>query len=283
MGLLFLIIGLRVTLIMGLLVSSSVALVLLIEITLFIFLFIVYDYKILRLRVPCVKYFFTQTLGRVLLLLSILFANSLLWGMDRVVYLSLLFGVCLKLGAFPMHFWVVSVYRELPIILLGLVGVPIKVLPLSLIVSVVANNISNVLIYILLFLGIFSIIGGLVLGLRRTTIRGVLGASSITHAGWFFFALGRIEVFKYFLLYSFAFLVVILGLLMSWSLITSIGILGLGGLPPFTVFVGKIVVLSKCVYINIPLVFVVPALLVSAIRLFYYLKYSFWFFLKVIK
>lgn len=79
MRLLFLIVGLRFTLLIGLLVSNSVALVLLIEITLFIFLFIVYEYKILSLSFPCVKYFFTQTLGRVLLLLFILFAYSLFW------------------------------------------------------------------------------------------------------------------------------------------------------------------------------------------------------------
>lgn len=100
-------------------------------------------------------------------------------------------------------------YRELPIIILGVLGVPIKVLPLSFLASAVASNVRNVLIYILLFLGACSIISGLVIGLGSTTIRSALGASSVTHAGWFVYALGVGEVCKYFLLYSFAFLVVI--------------------------------------------------------------------------
>lgn len=67
----------------------------------------------------------------------------------------------------------------------------------------------------------------------------------------------------------------------SVPLITAFSILGLGGLPPFTVFFGKLLVLSKWLGRNIPLVFVVPALVVSVVRLLYYLKFSLCFFLAI--
>nr|YP_009059497.1 NADH dehydrogenase subunit 2 [Mastigeulota kiangsinensis]AIN75500.1 NADH dehydrogenase subunit 2 [Mastigeulota kiangsinensis] len=278
MGFVFLLLTLLQVMLVGMLVSNWIALVLLMELMLFTFVFLLFEYKLLSMSGPCVKYFFAQTLGGVLLLASVMYMGFMNFLDSWFVNLVFLFGLCLKFGAFPMHFWVVPVAEELPFMMLGVLGVPMKVLPLNLLVAwPVQSQQAN---HLLMVLGVTSMVAGMIFGLWGSTLRGILGASSVTHSGWFFFSALSMDTVKYFILYSLALLLVLGSLIWGMTLITSLMMIGLSGLPPFSVFFGKLMVLFNLVQMNIPLVYVVPALFTSIFSLYYYLKYAFIFFLQ---
>nr|YP_010622807.1 NADH dehydrogenase subunit 2 [Laeocathaica amdoana]WBF92706.1 NADH dehydrogenase subunit 2 [Laeocathaica amdoana] len=277
MSFMLLILFLNLSLMFGFVVSNWILMVLLMEVTLFTFLFMVFEYNLVAHSSPAIKYFFSQTLGSIMLLLAglvlMVFLNK---GSVLGMYLMLL-GMCLKLGVFPMHFWVVPTSMELPYFMLAILGVPMKVLPLILLNNYVDQVVDINFLYIFMVLGCGSMVMGMMLGLGNTYIRGILGASSVTHSGWFFFGVVSKALVSYFLLYSITLLFVLFSLMFMFYWGSAVGLVALAGLPPFGVFLGKLLVLMSFYQINLPVVFLVPALFSSVFSLIYYLKFSFSF------
>lgn len=279
MGSVVLFLGIGTAVISGIYVRSWLALILLIEFTMFLFLFRIYGYNLAGYSAPAIKYFFSQRVGSIFLILGA-------WGYHFIIdyriffrHLFILRGLFLKLGVFPFHFWVIPVAEELPFLQVGVFLVPLKILPLTLLTGYI--NLLQVPIYFyrVVRFRVFSILWGIFLGINRNNIRYALGASSITHRGWFLFATLGYNIVAYFLFYSVALLLILYALNYSLYFSCSLALLILAGLPPFRVFFGKLVVLSRLVNLHIPLIFLIPALITSAFRLFYYLKFSFHFFL----
>nr|ALO81909.1 NADH dehydrogenase subunit 2 [Cernuella virgata] len=255
--------------------SGWIMIILMMELGLFFFVFMCMEYNLLSIARSCLKYFMIQSVSSLLLLVSGLLLFSMLDLPSWLVHLFFLVGVTLKLGAFPMLFWVIPVLGELPFILIGMVGCPLKVLPLMMYSAYYASCNPPVGVNGMNFISLLTMVSGVWLGLHVKTTRGMLGASSISHTGWFILSTHSASIMKYFMCYAVSLIMVLYYLWGQNSFMGALNLLGLAGLPPFSVFVGKIIVVYTSLRSNISEVFLMLAMLVSAVSLFYYLKFSF--------
>nr|YP_010373196.1 NADH dehydrogenase subunit 2 [Cadlina koreana]UPI11662.1 NADH dehydrogenase subunit 2 [Cadlina koreana] len=226
-----------------------------------------------------VKYFCIQALGSGFLMLGgVLFFMGLssYWVSDSILVLSLF----MKLGVFPMHFWVPSVTAGLNwmpmFILLGWQKIP----PFALLINILEN--SYWMHSILLVFGGISAMAGAITGLNQTSFRAMLGSSSITHTGWGCIGAVFGNLWVYFSLYCVSFGVLMMFCLMSENLMVSFGILGLSGLPPFMMFIGKWSILKSIIFSNISFLFLILPLSGALLSLFFYLKFFYSFYLSSI-
>nr|UMI33335.1 NADH dehydrogenase subunit 2 [Candidula unifasciata unifasciata] len=259
----------------GLMMSNWFTIILSMELGLFVFIFMCLSYNSLSYARSCFKYFIIQSLSSLLLFLGGLTLFGLYKVDNSLCHIMFHFGFLMKLGGFPMLFWVIPVMLELPYVMIGVMGCPLKVIPLMLYNEYYSmfNTMSSM--YTMGFVSLMTMLFGVWLGLYMKTIRGVLGASSVTHTGWFILSVGSSSLYQYFFLYSVSFLLVLYTLIYNNLFVSSLNILGLAGLPPFSVFVGKMSVIKASFESNISSLFTMLALLVSSISLYYYLKFSF--------
>nr|AAC09526.1 NADH dehydrogenase subunit 2 [Cepaea nemoralis] len=202
----------------------------------------------------CIQMFFIQSLSSILLLVGGLMHIHL--SIPSFPPLALmLFGFLLKLGVFPLHFWVVPVCKTFSYSLVGLISKPLKVLPLVFLSQYFTKFLSGGSHYIMgaLLFGTVSALAGMTLGFGARTLQVVLGASSITHTGWLLVP-AYTMVMTYFI-----FMVLLVYKSSSINGMSSplscVGLLALGGLPPFNVFVGKLLVVCSYMMSNLTAMF----------------------------
>ena len=121
---------------------------------------------------PVIKYFLIQSLSRALILISgVMFFHYII--NFPVVFIL---AIRIKLGFFPGHFWVVRIIENLSwfsnILILG----PVKIAPFGFL-SILENY------NLFLIFSSLRIFVGAIIGLNQCNVRGILGASSITHSG----------------------------------------------------------------------------------------------------
>ena len=254
-------------------------------------------------RESAVKYFIVQALGSRLLVFGSLIRSSTSFTWDPSLpqsWLSvmvLLFGLTIKIGLFPFHFWLPRVITGLPWISCLILATWQKVAPLFLAATVLCiTDIYSITLLMCVLGAGSSLIGGLG-GMNQTQIRAILAYSSIGHLGWIMFASchssSRIKL--YFLIYVLVSLTVFLGM---WALNASstkrltgliafhsasllavmVMLMSLAGLPPLLGFISKWIVLLSAASSSL---FPLLGLLVlgSLISLFYYLSLYFSIFL----
>nr|AHA85003.1 NADH dehydrogenase subunit 2 [Lunella aff. cinerea STW-2013] len=249
------------------------------------------------------KYFIIQALGSGMIMLGSLmcFNISFSWeltSLSESVFsmVPLLFGLMLKLGSFPFHFWLPSVMAGISWLGCMVLTTWQKVAPMFLLSSLLYGWIEKSLLVMGVFLaiaGFSSIVGGIG-GLNQTQIRSLLAYSSIGHIGWMLFCCvcGDDVLKVYFMIY---FVVSICVFLVLWfselsffsqssfmflekskmsQLYLVIMLLSLGGMPPLLGFVGKWLVMWLSCNGGFPLC-IVMLLVGSLISLFYYLSLLF--------
>lgn len=229
----------------------------------------------------CIKYFIFQAFGSSILLLG---------SLNRIVCYRVIFGLLVKLGVAPFHFWFPSVISGCSWFVCGLLITWQKVLPLFLIVYCFDRSYSPL---VLVCGAIRSLVGGLG-GLNQTQLRPLLGYSSIGHIGWilcgryyskvvgivyFFFyfliSLCVVWLFIYIMYYSLS--ISIRGF--RYSYLISFLVLGLflslGGVPPLTGFFPKWIIISLLDSFSLLFFLLVGSL----INLYYYLNVCFSIFI----
>nr|YP_010994955.1 NADH dehydrogenase subunit 2 [Polypylis sp. TS-2018]WOZ13963.1 NADH dehydrogenase subunit 2 [Polypylis sp. TS-2018] len=215
------------------------------------------------------KYFLIQSLSSAFIFVSgILFFN---FSEQSMTYFYIfLMSMSLKLGFFPGHFWVTSVVQSLSwfsnMLLLG----PLKIAPFGFL-NLVVSSLPDVPFLFMIF-GFLSAFMGSVLGFNQTCVRAVLGASSITHSGWMMISICFGYMWMYMLVYFFILIMLFLSLMYQDNLMSGFSLLSLSGLPPFTMFLVKMKVLSYLVFSTEYLIFII-LLISSVISLFFYLKF----------
>nr|YP_009865004.1 NADH dehydrogenase subunit 2 [Carpilius maculatus]QKE42642.1 NADH dehydrogenase subunit 2 [Carpilius maculatus] len=229
------------------------------------------------------KYFLIQALASTIIILSS--STSML--LPNLSSLLLLLALLLKLGVAPFHFWFPQVMEGLSwpqtLILMSIQ----KLAPMFLISYLMTNM---MLMKILILFSIFSALIGAIGGLNVLKLRTILAYSSINHMSWMLIAISINDMLwlTYFLFYvlissSIIFLFnkiqafSISDILNSnfktsfYSLSLPLALLSLGGLPPFSGFIPKWMMIQILMLNNmfIPLFF----LLISAlITLYFYLR-----------
>nr|YP_010429320.1 NADH dehydrogenase subunit 2 [Glossodoris acosti]USQ67499.1 NADH dehydrogenase subunit 2 [Glossodoris acosti] len=223
------------------------------------------------------KYFCVQALGSGLLMLGgvMYFMDpSFFWGWD-LLFVGSLF---MKLGIFPMHFWVPSVTSGLNWGGMYILLAWQKIAPFAFLVNILEN--SSWLSTIILFFGAVSSLVGAIIGLNQTSVRAMLGSSSVAHTGWG--CVGAIfgGLWIYFLIYCLSFGLLIAFFSFGEEMMIGLGILSLSGLPPFVMFIGKWSVLKSFLYSDWSWMFLVLPLTSALISLFFYLKFFYSFYLS---
>nr|AUI11290.1 NADH dehydrogenase subunit 2 [Clanculus margaritarius] len=249
------------------------------------------------------KYFIIQALGSGMIMMGSLLAFNLSFTWENApspkIYLGmviLLFGLMLKLGSFPFHFWLPSVMAGISWLGCLLLTTWQKLAPLFLLAMVVKSwsSMNNFVVpFLLLAASLSSLIGGIG-GLNQTQIRALLAYSSIGHIGWMLLcSILSVTILKiYFVIY---FIVSVSTFVILWNSEKSLFsqtsntipentklneislifmLLSLGGMPPLLGFFGKwLAIWGSCMSQSYLLL--LPFLAGSLVSLFYYLSLMF--------
>ena len=193
-------------------------------------------------------------------------------------------ALLLKIGAAPLHQWVITVAPRLSWQSFFILIVPQKIAPILLFSILNPYAPLNLVYFFVVVRALVGSIGGLVV----VSLKKIITYSSISHLSWLIvrITIDKYLWFIYFFIYSFILSTVIFSFhkinIKNLSQIFFIkknisknililNILSLGGLPPFSGFMGKIAVLSSLVASKKILIalFILSA---TIIRLFFYLR-----------
>lgn len=226
------------------------------------------------------KYFLIQALASILIIIATCWVNTFSW-LNLLITIRLL----LKSGAAPSHQWLPAVVEGATWPVFSALITLQKINPLILIFFILKTNLSY---YAIILYALISAIIGRVGGLSQNSLRKIITYSSIAHLSWILSTLLCTSWmwFLYFLIYSFIIisLVSILELSQIYtlnhlivldksylSLIISMSILSLGGLPPFTGFLPKLIAIQLLT--NTSQIFIIlPLLTGTFISLFFYAR-----------
>lgn len=231
-----------------------------------------------------IKYFLSQAIGSLILLVFIVFLKLKSFSLDLVTSPSLLaISMAIKSGIPPFHFWFPQVIElsnwTINLLLLTLQ----KIIPLSFL----SYGVSDLFILIIVTRGLVGRLGGF----NQNSSKKILAYSSIVHSGWMILGiLLRVYlIILYFIIYSLLSLTLVL--LIRKNSLTKIRIvnnfyysnllkltfclnlLSLGGLPPLTGFINKMLVVFYSVESNYLLVLII--IISSLISLTFYIRLTY--------
>nr|YP_010222576.1 NADH dehydrogenase subunit 2 [Macroscytus subaeneus]UCC46026.1 NADH dehydrogenase subunit 2 [Macroscytus subaeneus] len=225
-------------------------------------------------------YFLTQSVSSMLLLFSVIGCAG---GKEMQLFISLgCVSLLIKLGSAPFHMWFPEIMSKMKWNSCILLMTWQKLAPLTMI-----NNMSNnnKIMYIAVIL---STMVGAIGGLNQTSLRKIMSYSSINHLGWML-SINKIQNnwMIYWMIYSaltttmcmmfnnfnMSFINQINSMKMSSTekITCSISMLSMGGLPPFTGFLPKWMVIQILIYDNMYTLITVMVM-TSLITLFYYMR-----------
>ena len=235
-----------------------------------------------------IKYFLSQALGSILILLGIRITYQP--STQIISTFTIIVAIFIKLGIAPCHFWYPSVIASLSWINCFILSTWQKLAPLSLLIILRIK--SQLALIIMITARINALIGG-VIGINQTHLRPLLAYSSIGHIGWIVSILSINKIIFciiYFIIYAIVvapiFLIIntinsktiksIYNLFKTNTTITiliAIRILSLAGIPPLTGFIPKLIIITKLIeYRHMIIVFL---LIGALINLYYYLNITF--------
>nr|AXI98857.1 NADH dehydrogenase subunit 2 [Pseudoniphargus salinus] len=225
-----------------------------------------------------IKYFLIQAISSVYLLFFFLFMKAFL-------IITIMLALMLKMAAAPFHQWLPSMADGLSWPSLFILLILQKVNPLILLSFLMKP--SELLLMLQVFIVSSALIGS-VGGLTHSSLRKILAFSSISHMSWILasFLISNWAWFNYFFIYSFILMSLVLSLHSMEtftvndlllknktyiSLLVSVSIMSIGGLPPFSGFVPKFIVIQSLLHDN--LFFILFFLLLGTfISLFFYAR-----------
>nr|YP_009408809.1 NADH dehydrogenase subunit 2 [Deroceras reticulatum]ASL05744.1 NADH dehydrogenase subunit 2 [Deroceras reticulatum] len=237
---------------------------------------IIYNHGTLLVSESSMKYFLVQSVASILMFFGGVMIFMLLtfgWLSESFMFISLL----LKMGLFPLHFWVIPVLSGLWYPQIGLILIPLKVPPLALINYISFNDMIMIIFYLA---AVFSMWGGGLLGNNLSNIRGMISASSIAHTGWLIISIYVGKMWCYYLVYSFVLILTLSFIWINNYLMSGLLVLSLSGLPPFIMFSMKYLVVWGLVMDGFSVLSLLVVVLSAVVSLNFYLKSSYSFMLN---
>nr|AJA04734.1 NADH dehydrogenase subunit 2 [Phrynocephalus strauchi] len=251
--------------------------------------------KTLRASEATTKYFLTQAIASAMMLLSSTI-NAWQTGSWDILELKNKFSTTImtlslmtKMGAAPIHFWLPEVLQGTTLQTALLITTWQKLAPISL-MYMISNNIQPSL---LMSMGILSMIIGGLGGVNQTQLRKTMAYSSINNLGWTIMimplspnmAIMNISIYilmttPIFLMMTNTSMKTLQNLSTTWTTSTtttfSIALLMLStsGLPPFTGFMPKMLILNELILQNLTTLATL-AIMTSLISLLFYLRIAY--------
>nr|AIE43269.1 NADH dehydrogenase subunit 2 [Cubanichthys cubensis] len=240
------------------------------------------------------KYFLAQATAAAMLLFASM-SNAWLIGQWDIQCMThpfpstlIILALALKIGLAPLHAWMPEVLQGLDLTTGLVMSTWQKLAPFCLMLQIYNAN-----SFLLVALGLLSILIGGWGGLNQTQLRKILAYSSIAHLGWmvlvlhFFPSLSLLALIMYIIMTSSLFLAfkhtnsLNIGMLaISWSktpaltAIMPLILLSLGGLPPLTGFLPKWLILQELTKQDLSLIATLAALS-ALLSLYFYLRVSY--------
>lgn len=263
------------------------------EINLLSFIPLINDVNNLKSSEASLKYFLTQAIASSILLFAVILfiiKSNLLFMFDFVIDKSykiiILSSLLLKRGTAPFHFWFPEVIEGLSWNNCLILITWQKLAPLILIFYSILYKIIIGIIFITVCVGSLG-------GLNQTSLKKIMAFSSINHLGWILIGILINEQLwlTYFIFYSFISMTIIIILNLYrishfnqifsifssnkyLKYLTSLNILSLGGLPPFTGFIPKWIIIEFLSSQN-QILLILWTIRITLITLFFYLRLCF--------
>nr|AJA04767.1 NADH dehydrogenase subunit 2 [Phrynocephalus guttatus salenskyi] len=251
--------------------------------------------KTTRASEATTKYFLTQAIASAMMLLSSTI-NAWQTGNWDILELKNKFSttimalsLMMKMGAAPIHFWLPEVLQGTTLQTALLITTWQKIAPITL-MYMISNNIQPT---ILVSAGILSMIIGGLGGINQTQLRKTMAYSSINNLGWtitimaFSPNMALMNIFIYIIMTTPIFLMMtstsmktLQNLSTTWTtsmtMTLSIALLMLStsGLPPFTGFMPKMLILNELISQNLTTLATL-AIMTSLISLLFYLRIAY--------
>nr|WIL79861.1 NADH dehydrogenase subunit 2 [Clerus dealbatus] len=213
------------------------------------------NYKNMYSTEAAMKYFLTQTLASMFILMTIILLSTnsfIFYNLNQTLIMIMNSALFTKMGAAPFHFWFPEVIEGLSWFNSLILLTWQKIAPMILIMYNIKFN-SFIMMVI-----ICSMIVSSIMGFNQISLRKILAFSSINHIGWMISALinSKIIWLIYFIIYSIISINIIyifnkfkmfylnqLIMISNYNPITKIffmlNFLSLGGIPPFLGFFPK--------------------------------------------
>nr|WRK67312.1 NADH dehydrogenase subunit 2 [Nemoptera coa] len=229
------------------------------------------------------KYFLSQAIASSMLLFSILLINNI--NIQQMTEIILNSSLLLKMGAAPFHFWFPEVMEGLNWINSFVLMTWQKIAPF--ILTYYCINTKFIMLAIM-----FSIILGSIGGLNQTNMRSLIAYSSINHIGWMLSSL--LISINYWIIYFSIYTMISLSIISMFmntnifyfnQLFTNLNInpiskflllcnfLSLGGLPPFTGFLPKWLIIQN-LSTNFTFITIIMVIF-TLLTLFFYIRISY--------
>nr|YP_009757385.1 NADH dehydrogenase subunit 2 [Calappa bilineata]QIM59229.1 NADH dehydrogenase subunit 2 [Calappa bilineata] len=228
------------------------------------------------------KYFLIQALASTFIIMS----SACYFNLTMPNFLILL-ALMLKLGAAPFHFWFPQVMEGLTWPQAFMLMTIQKLAPMFLLSYLTFNS---MLINLILFFALASSMIGALGGINQTKMRKIMAFSSINHMSWMLVAISTNDMMWiiYFVMYTLMSMSVVTLLHLSQSftlsslfypyrnktnfnMLLSMSILSLGGLPPFTGFFPKWMMIQVMVLHNLYMHLIV-FFMCALVTLYFYLR-----------
>nr|YP_009684660.1 NADH dehydrogenase subunit 2 [Gammarus pisinnus]QDS78463.1 NADH dehydrogenase subunit 2 [Gammarus pisinnus] len=226
------------------------------------------------------KYFLTQAFASIFII-----AAASLNSQSKLSLFIICSALLLKCGAAPSHQWLPAVVEGVSWSLFALLSTLQKMAPLILSFFLLKTTMIHT---ILIFYSSTSALVGAWGGLTQVSLRKILAYSSISHLSWILASLtcGSWTWLMYFFIYSFvliSLLVLLTQFQMStlnhittqnksyFSLVLAASILSLGGLPPFTGFLPKFMVITQLTLTD-QTILLIPLMISTFFSLFFYTR-----------
>nr|AIT55810.1 NADH dehydrogenase subunit 2 [Myrmeleon immanis] len=262
------------------------------EINLLSFIPLLTNLKSLTSTESSLKYFIVQALASTSLLFVILmmsFYHNFSFNYNNYLNIILNSALLMKMGAAPFHSWFPEVMEGLNWMMSFILMTWQKIAPMVLISYCLMNE-------FIFFIIILSVFIGSIGGFNQTNLRSLMAYSSINHLGWMLSSLliSMNYWLMYFMFYTMLSLSIIIlfyqfnifyfsqifsslsnNPILKFSLFCNF--LSLGGLPPFTGFLPKWIIIQNLSMSNLTLVVIMVIL--TLITLFFYIRLTYSAFL----
>ena len=193
----------------------------------------------------------------------------------------LVFSILIKIGAWPTHLWYIKLIRNIEIKQNSILVVITwqKILPISLVIRIVEKEEIKILLLVIAISTLVTPVSNLTANL---SLKRILGVSSFNNNGWLLIARLRsiFSFFTFLFLYSTTLLVTLKRIIKLttkrikittpfWS--STLVVRNIGGLPPFTIFWAKVILVKAAITARIPRELLLLIVIVACYFLYHYL------------
>nr|QNH68968.1 NADH dehydrogenase subunit 2 [Ergatettix serrifemora] len=241
--------------------------------------------KKMNYNTSSIKYFITQTMASITLMMAFITLNAeLFYDHKETINMMMAASILMKMGAAPLHFWFPEVMEMLNWENCMLMMTWQKLAPMITLSYIEMNN-----KFITMFIFMSAMIGA-IMGLNQISLRMMMTYSSINHMGWMIASLqSSLMMWSwYFIIYSL--LTTLLSMMFkSWNMNSinnlffnknnhkinkinlMISMMSLGGLPPFLGFLPKWMLIQDLMCKSMHLITFV-LIMSSTVTLYFYMK-----------